>query len=114
MSLLPNGDRAIVEERKGTAYLLAPDHPSDGSKAAFFRTCGFRPEAWQDLALALIRQGRTNEIVRSQETVFGTKYVIDGLLVAPDDTQYNIRSVWFVETGEQRPRLVTAYPQPRR
>jgi hypothetical protein len=114
VSFLPDADRAIVEERKVTGYLLAQYHPTGQSKARFFSVCGYSSEAWLNLAAALVQHARVNEIAREQETQFGTKYVIDGPFIALDGAQHNVRSVWFIEHGEQRPRLVTAYPRSRR
>jgi hypothetical protein len=36
--------------------------------------------------------------------------VIEGRLRAADGRQPNLRSIWFVDTGTDAPRLVTAYP----
>jgi hypothetical protein len=45
---------------------------------------------------------------------FGTRYVIEGIISTPDGRAPFIRAVWFIETGEQIPRFVTAYPLQRR
>jgi len=42
-----------------------------------------------------------------------TRYVIDGPLVAPDDTSLNVRSAWFIDLVTQTPRFVTAHPLPK-
>jgi hypothetical protein len=47
---------------------------------------------------------------KRQQTSFGTKFLIDGRLFGPDLLSASIRSIWFVETGERSPRLITAYP----
>jgi hypothetical protein len=41
---------------------------------------------------------------------YGQKYIVDGALVAPTGQLPLIRTVWVVDTGTDRPRLVTAYP----
>ena len=48
------------------------------------------------------------------ETLYGMKYVVDGEVRAPTGESIEIRTVWIVEKGEVRPRLVTAYPHKRR
>ena len=44
------------------------------------------------------------------ETEFGTRYTIEGMLRTPDGRRPLVRVVWFVDKGDNRPRLVTAYP----
>jgi hypothetical protein len=41
---------------------------------------------------------------------YGTKYVIDGMIETPDNIAVQVRTVWIIEEGEDRPRFVTAYP----
>ena len=41
---------------------------------------------------------------------FGVRYVIEGPLTAVDGRRPNLRSIWFIDTGKDDPRLVTAYP----
>jgi len=41
---------------------------------------------------------------------FGSKYVIEGSLIAPDGQTVQIRAIWFIEFGTANPRFVTAYP----
>jgi len=36
--------------------------------------------------------------------------VIEGPLQAAEGRRPNLRSIWFIDTGMQTPRLVTAYP----
>ena len=62
------------------------------------------------LTEALRRHAVENRVTASEETDFGSKYVVEGPLVAPDGRPVRMRSVWFVETGEEIPRFVTAYP----
>jgi hypothetical protein len=49
-----------------------------------------------------------------EATPFGTRYVIEGILSTPDGRALLIRTVWFIETGQQIPRFVTAYLLQRR
>ena len=53
-SSLPGADAAFVESAKLTDYLLNPDHPVGGDKAAFLDRFGFRREAWPVLEAALL------------------------------------------------------------
>jgi hypothetical protein len=107
---LPNGAQAVVPERKITNYLLSMTHRDGRSKAAFFLRFGFTPDRWEALADALRRHALDNDVVEREDTPFGTNYAIEGPLLTLDSRSPHVRVVWFIETGEQIPRLVTAYP----
>jgi hypothetical protein len=49
-------------------------------------------------------------VIAVEDTLFGTSYVVEGSLTAPDGRSRQVRVVWFIETGESIPHLVTAYP----
>jgi hypothetical protein len=107
---LPNAHLATVPERKMTHYLLNPAHPAGGTKAAFFLRFGFTVANWRDFADALVRHARANEVIASERTRHGMRYVVDGVLHAPDGTALNVRSAWYIHRGSDRPRFVTAHP----
>jgi hypothetical protein len=107
---LPHVDEAQVPDEKVLGYLLSPDHPSGRSKASFFSALGFRREQPADLRQALLQHAATDTVSSVRLTQFGAKYVVDGQIRGPAGTSARIRSVWFVETNEIRPRLITAYP----
>lgn len=110
MDRLPNVERAVVDERKITEYLLAEHHPFGRAKARFFRRFGFRAEAWEVLRDALLDHAQVNAVAWRAATPFGMKYLIEGPLITPDGRAPVVRAVWFVETGQEWPRFVTAYP----
>ena len=107
---LPHAAESLVERAKVEGYLLNAAHPFGASKARFFARFGFRREAWEILAAALHEHGCSNPVVRFRETIFGTRYEVEGALIAPDGRQPRIVSVWQVDRGEFAPRLITAYP----
>lgn len=107
---LPNAELAKVEREKITEYLLNPAHRYGASKARFFSSFGFRPEAWDVLAAALREHGQRNDVTRISDTPFGPRYEIEGVLPAPDGRAPRIRSVWQLDEGGVAPRLITAYP----
>ena len=107
---LPNADKAIVPSDKITDYLLSLTHLDGRDKAAFFIVFGFSPEAPKLLEAALLKQAEAQAVVRSVANTFGVRYVIEDELETPDGRNPLVRSVWFVENGEEIPRLVTAYP----
>jgi hypothetical protein len=107
---LPNFHEARIPGPKISAYLLAVDHPSGRGKALFFNSLGFRAEQPADLRHALLQHAADNAVSSVQQTLFGSKYLIDGRIFGPTGTAAEIRSVWFIEIGERSPRLITAYP----
>jgi len=112
MTSMPGASDALIEERKIADYLLSATHPVGRTKAEFFQRFGFRLGNWQELEAALLEHARTGEVRARIETPFGTKYIVEGRLAAVDGRRPNLRSVWFVETGQTQPRLVTALPMP--
>ncbi len=112
--ILPNAASAEVPEDKIRKYLLSATHRSGKSKAAFFMRFGFSAQEWQRLATALQLHARENPVAETEVTEFGTRYVIDGPLIAPDRTALNVRSVWFINRDADAPRFATAHPLKRK
>jgi len=110
---LPNVQSATVPERKVTQYLLNPAHPAGGSKASFFLRFGFTVADWRHLAEALLRHARENDVVETEETPHGMRFVVDGPITAPDGTCLNIRAAWYINPDADAPRFVTAHPLPK-
>jgi len=107
---LPNADEAVVADEKIARYLLSPAHPTGRHKATFFRRFGFTADRPEEFMAALREHARQNEVARSDDTPFGTRYTAEGPLRAPDGRDPWVQTVWFVERGARLPRLVTAYP----
>ena len=110
---LPNLPLAQVHREKIVGYLLSPTHRDGRHKHDFFIRFGFRPEAWEQLADALIQHASDYEVSSQQQTPFGVRYVIEGALRCPDGRRPLVRVVWFIDSEEEVPRLVTAYPLER-
>ncbi len=114
MTKLPNHEKCVVLEAKITKYLLNPESEHGKSKAQFFRAFGFTIEAWQVLADALKQHAAENEVSnRLIRKEFGVNYVVEGELVTPDGRNPEIRVIWAIDTGDDTPRLVSAYPLSR-
>jgi len=111
MARLPHSDRAIVPEAKIVNYLLSGRHSGGRAKARFLEGFGFRAKDWHVLRDAIIVHATANDITASQQTRFGTRYEIDGPLQTPDGRAPMVRVVWFVESLENAPRLVTLVPR---
>ncbi|MBI1864487.1 MAG: hypothetical protein HYR98_01920 [Nitrospirae bacterium] len=107
---LPNAGNAVVPAEKMIGYLLSFSHPDGRGKARFFGRFGFSAEDWQVLASALLAHAANNEVARIEKSPFGNRYVVEGIMEAPDGRRPLVRSVWFIEDGDRTPRFVTAYP----
>ena len=107
---IPQAHRAIVRRAKLHDYLLSPDHPGGRSKAAYFRRLGYERSRWRSLEADLREQHLSLEPARVIDTEFGRKYVIEAMLVGPSGGTAMLVSVWIIRSGEEVPRLVSAYP----
>ena len=79
------------------------------AKARYFASRGYRADAPEVLERDLKRIGHDGSVRSTQESSWGTKYVVVGRVVAPDGDPIELATVWIVEEGG-RPILVTAYP----
>ena len=107
---VPNADRAVVELRKLTEYLLARAHPVGRGKARFLERLGFSADSAETLESALRGLILNPENVVWEDTGFGTKYIVDGLLRGPDGAA-PVRTIWIIDAGAETPRFVAAYPR---
>lgn len=107
---LPNAEHAIIPSDKLTDYLLSKSHLIGRWKARFFFSIGFREEKADELQDALMNVAKNGEVKSTITTDFGVKYVVEGVILGPSGRRAGIRTVWVVETGQDRPRLITAYP----
>jgi hypothetical protein len=101
---------AEVPRAKIVLYLLNPEHRAGRSKARFFSGHGYGTERWEEMAEALRTHGRENEVAKQETTPLGVRLVVEGPLALRDGVVAEIRSVWFIESGEGVARLVAAYP----
>jgi len=90
---LPLADRAEIPKTKVVQYLLASTHRAGRGKARFFASLGFHVSGWEVLARTLQQHARDNDVTFSENTPFGTRYVIEGPLVAPDGRQLQVRTL---------------------
>jgi hypothetical protein len=107
---LPHADRAEVDPGKLGGYLLSESHPVGKAKARFFREAGFDESTIELLVQGLLQIARTQEIVGTSTTVHGEKYILEGELETPAGRRLRVRTIWIIDQGQDRPRLVTAYP----
>ncbi len=107
--LLPNADRAIIDPPKLHDYLLSPSHPVGRFKARFFAALGFTADNWRDLEAALRVQHLTQPAVAEPVEALGQPFTIRAILKGSASSAV-VTSVWFLRSGEETARFVTAYP----
>jgi hypothetical protein len=106
---LPNCDGAGVDRRKVIGYLLSRTHAIGRWKAQFFEPLGFQQSRPELLEIELKRMARDENVVETEDTGFGTRYIVQGQLAGPVATA-QVVTVWIIDRGSELPRLVTAWP----
>jgi hypothetical protein len=96
---LPNAGEGVVPTEKIIGYLLSFSHPDGRGKAQFFARFGFSAGNWQVLASALLDHAAHNEAARVENSSFGTRYIVEGIIIktavhSPQRAQ-STRRKWF-------------------
>jgi hypothetical protein len=107
---LPNCEKAQVDDNKLYKYLLNLTHPDGKSKARFYELIGYTLNEGESLRSELLALACSGVVVTEQPNLEGIKYTIVGSINAPNGKTYKLLTVWAVEPPEQKPRLITAYP----
>jgi len=106
---LPNGECAIVGDRKLVEYVLNRRHPVGRHHAALFdRLRGIGLDNFKVQQDALLEAAVTAEVSRGLKTPFGQKYEMRFEVNGPVGPK-SVLAVWIVEHGQDRPRLITCY-----
>lgn len=103
----PDFASARIDREKIVDYLLGSSSLAAVAKARFFGGMGFTAARWDEFAEALRRQAAQSEVT-TKTSEWGTKYVVTGLIDAPNGRRYKVASVWIDEGAGLR--LVTAHP----
>jgi hypothetical protein len=107
---LPNKEKAYIPYSKLHNYLLSKTHSIGMWKSIFFGSLGFDETNADLLERKIISIAQSEDVKQVTESPYGTKYVIDGLLQTLTGESIQLRTIWIIETGEEHPRFVTAYP----
>jgi hypothetical protein len=103
--------RIEIDPEKLTDYLLSEAHPVGRFKAAFFRSLGFARDDWQALEAGILELAASHEATEGEETEFGRKYVITGMIRGPGGQTASVVTIWIVLAGKDAARFVTAFPE---
>lgn len=107
---LPGVERAVIDPAKVRDYLLSPAHPVGRFKAVFFRTLGYSESDWRTLESDLRELASTADAIAGQDSRYGQKFEVSGILVGPSGRRAMVVTVWIVLASDDFPRLITAYP----
>jgi hypothetical protein len=109
---LPNGERAIVDDKKLLDYCLSPTHARGRHKARLFAAAtGLTRHHLILLRRKLMDAARTGDAVATRRNAFGQLYKIEFSCTGPSGTA-KVLSAWVILDAdlEKIPRLVTCYP----
>ena len=109
--VLPNGHHAVIEPGKVRDYLLSATHSIGRFKAVVLFSMGYETDHWQVLRDDLLTLGRMGTAIPGQQSKFGRKFEVDGMLVGPSGRALPFRTIWILRAGEESPRFVTAFPR---
>ncbi len=107
---MPSRENAFVEDTKITGYLLNLEHPDGRSKASLFLKAGFRLDNIAEFKAFLLNHAQVHQVAKTEQTRFGTKYIIEGQVEGVDSFRFNLRTVWIITASSKQPKLITAYP----
>lgn len=107
---LPNARHAIVDDAKVRDYLLSDEHPIGRSKAAFFRSLGYRAENWWRLRADIRALAESGTAEPGTLSLYGAKFLVSGMIRGPNGRSASVYTAWIVRRGEHMPRLITAWP----
>lgn len=106
---LPNGDRAVIDQRKLVDYCLSPEHDEGKHKANLYHDLlGLTLADAPRLYAALQETASHGEAMPGVADRYGQRYIIEFAMAGPVRNA-TIRSAWIMRTGEVVPRLVTCY-----
>lgn len=110
MPILRNADRAIIDERKVRDYLLNPLHARGGHKARMFAAALGYQRFDHVRLIEQIRAGiLRHEAVLIDAVPYGERLRVEIPIVGPTGSA-TVRTLWIIRTGEDVPRLTSAYP----
>lgn len=108
--MIPHAERAVIDPLKVRGYLLSESHPVGRFRASFFATLGFTSDRWTEFDSALRDQHLSRGYAEVRSDTYGRFYTILAMLMGPSSTSSLVVSIWCIRTGEELPRLMTAYP----
>src|SRR5258706_6428629 len=108
MAKLPFAEKAVVPREKLLHYLLNEFHAEGASKAVFFQGYGYSKENFELLSGEFLRLAKTFDAKPKDANQFGKSFEIEGEIDTPNRIKVGVKSIWFLETDGEAPRLISA------
>jgi len=105
-----SSERAVIEPAKLRDYLLSVDHPQGRSEALYLSALGYERENWVQLATDIRQQILPLDARHTEDSLWGSKYEILGLLRGPNGREAWVQTIWIVLSGKTDARFVTLVP----
>lgn len=122
--VLPNPDRAEIDERKFSEYSMNPGHPDNKGKADGWRALGYdvdnphaRREAARELRDLTLEESLENgKVAEVREDSYGARPRVISGITGPNGKNATLVTCWLIEdrSGTAIPRLITTWVQPHR
>jgi hypothetical protein len=93
LAKLPNAEKALIQSEKIEGYILSSAHPVGRFKAAFFRKFGYSAENSDEFEQSLRQMVMSQDVSGVEETSYGRKYVVEGLMRSPSGEDLQIVTV---------------------
>jgi hypothetical protein len=107
--ILPNAQRAVIDDAKIYAYCLSDIHIEGQHKAHVFKAVlGFTAENGEELKSLIWKAILAEDAVFEKTLNFGAIWRVD-FLCRRNRREATICSIWIIRNGEDFPRLVSCY-----
>lgn len=107
---IPNCERALVDIRKLTEYILNPNHLRGRHKARVFASAlGLTAHDAELLQDALLKAACNDSAVQGSGDEYGQRYTVDFTMIGDEGQEAIVRSSWIIMRDEDFPRLTTCY-----
>jgi hypothetical protein len=122
--VLPNLERAEIDERKFSEYSMNPGHPDNKGKADGWRALGYdvdnpqaRREAARELRDLTLEESLANgKVTEVRKDSYGLRPRVISGITGPNGKNATLVTCWLIEdrSGTAIPRLITTWVQPHR
>ncbi len=107
--LIPNASQAIVDIRKLRDYCLNPIHPQGKHKARLFQArLGIQASDAESLRQILLVGATLHAAELGRSDQYGQRYSLK-FTIEWQAKSATLCSGWIIETGSDRPKLITCY-----
>jgi hypothetical protein len=122
--VLPNLEKAEIDERKFSEYSMNPGHPDNKGKADGWRALGYdvdnpqaRREAARELRDLTLEESLANgKVTEVRNDSYGPRPRVISGITGPNGKNATLVTCWLIEdrSGTAIPRLITTWVQPHR